>query len=54
MGKGGRSMGEKCFYCECECEESKMHYVSFYTSNEEREEVLCPECYKEWLHGMKG
>jgi hypothetical protein len=46
-------MNETCFYCQCECDD-QVHYVSFYVSNEEREEALCPECYKEWLNGIKG
>ncbi|MBB5325603.1 hypothetical protein HNQ34_002704 [Anoxybacillus tepidamans] len=45
-------MKETCFYCQCECNE--VHYVSFYTLDEERVETLCPECYQEWLQGIKG
>jgi hypothetical protein len=46
-------MNETCFYCQRECEE-QVYYVSFYAGHEEREEALCPECYQEWLHGIKG
>ncbi|GCD82363.1 hypothetical protein [Parageobacillus thermoglucosidasius] len=46
-------MNETCFYCQVECAD-QVHYVSFYVSEEEREEALCPQCYEEWLHGMKG
>lgn len=51
--KEGQSMNETCFYCQCDCDD-KVHYVSFHTNGEEREEALCPECYEEWLQGMKG
>lgn len=51
--KEGQSMNETCFYCQCECDDN-VHYVSFHTNGEEREEALCPECYQEWLQGMKG
>lgn len=47
-------MPEKCFYCTDEIEERKIHYVSFFTSNTEKDEPLCDECYREWLHGVKG
>ncbi|WP_198020542.1 hypothetical protein [Anoxybacteroides tepidamans] len=46
-------MNETCFYCQSECNE-QVHYVSFYTSNEEQEKALCAECYQEWLQGIKG
>lgn len=48
------SMLEKCFYCTTEIEERQLHYVSFVSSNQERNESLCDECYKEWLEGLKG
>lgn len=47
-------MVEKCFYCVNEVEEKQRHYVTFLSSNQEREEPLCDECYHEWLHGLKG
>ncbi|WP_195891949.1 hypothetical protein [Neobacillus dielmonensis] len=47
-------MSEKCFYCSNDIEENQLHLVSFITSNEERNESLCDECYQEWLHGIKG
>ncbi|MCK7606190.1 hypothetical protein L3V64_007470 [Geobacillus stearothermophilus] len=46
-------MNKTCFYCQCECDDN-VHYVSFHANDEEREEALCPECYQEWLQGMKG
>lgn len=46
-------MSKTCFYCVNEIEENKHHYVTFLTSNSEREETLCAECYQEWLHGVK-
>jgi hypothetical protein len=47
-------MLEKCFYCTTEIEKRQLHYVSFVSSNQERNESLCDECYKEWLEGLKG
>ncbi|MEH7304635.1 hypothetical protein [Neobacillus drentensis] len=47
-------MPEKCFYCANEIEERQLHYVSFISSNQERDELLCAECYQEWLEGLKG
>jgi len=47
-------MPERCFYCSDELEERNVHYVSFVSDTEERDEILCHDCYHEWLHGMKG
>jgi hypothetical protein len=47
-------MGHTCFYCTNEIEEGKLHEVTFFASNTEREEKLCQECYQEWLQGVKG
>lgn len=48
-------MSSQCFYCEDELnEESRNHYVSFQSANIERDEILCPDCYQEWLQGIKG
>jgi hypothetical protein len=47
-------MREKCFYCVDEIEDQKHHYVTFLRSNTESDEILCHECYQEWLQGLKG
>jgi len=48
-------MTNKCFYCESHIDgQDEIHEVSFYTNNQEREEQLCPDCYQEWLQGIKG
>ncbi|MED1468916.1 hypothetical protein [Bacillus salipaludis] len=47
-------MSEKCFYCTNDIEQDQHHNVTFVTSNVERDETLCHECYQEWLHGLKG
>ncbi|MEH7117028.1 hypothetical protein V7128_06330 [Neobacillus vireti] len=47
-------MAETCFYCTEEIEERQLHYVPFVSLNKERDEALCDECYREWLHGIKG
>ncbi|WP_181832976.1 hypothetical protein [Bacillus taeanensis] len=46
-------MSNQCFYCQYEIDNQKLHVVSFYNVNQECEEVLCPECYREWLEGIK-
>lgn len=43
---------EKCYYCEHSLE--KAHLVTFYTGDTERNELLCSECYAEWLESIKG
>jgi hypothetical protein len=47
-------MNHTCFYCTDEIEEGKLHEVTFLSSNDERDEKLCSECYQEWLQGVKG
>lgn len=46
-------MSQQCFYCANETEENGIHHVTFHVSNTEREELLCEECYQEWLQGIK-
>jgi len=47
-------MPENCFYCTSEIEKDNLHYAPFISSNKERDEALCDECYQEWLQGIKG
>ncbi|MDF2040027.1 hypothetical protein LIT38_11060 [Bacillus sp. CMF12] len=47
-------MRETCFYCTEEITDKQMHLISFDMADTEREEILCKECYSEWLHGIKG
>jgi hypothetical protein len=47
-------MFQKCFYCSNDTEESRIHLVTFQVTNTDKEEVLCDECYQEWLQGIKG
>lgn len=42
----------KCYYCEHEIDSP--HWVTFYKGNEEHNELLCNECYSEWLASLKG
>jgi len=51
---GGCHMSYQCFYCTNETEENGVHHVTFHMANSEREELLCDECYQEWLQGIKG
>ena len=46
-------MAEQCFYCSREVDDKQLHLVTFLASMSEREEVLCDECYLEWLQGVK-
>ncbi|MCQ6279550.1 hypothetical protein [Bacillus sp. EB600] len=47
-------MSHKCFYCTNDIEENEIHFVTFDMTTIEKEEVLCHECYQEWLQGIKG
>jgi uncharacterized CHY-type Zn-finger protein len=47
-------MSQTCFYCTNETEDHQMHHVTFQVTNMDREEILCDECYQEWLQGIKG
>jgi hypothetical protein len=47
-------MFQKCFYCSNDTEENNIHFVTFQVTNTDKEEVLCDECYQEWLQGIKG
>lgn len=44
----------RCFYCDLEVDVNELHMVSFNIMDDERDEVLCDECYREWLEGQKG
>jgi hypothetical protein len=47
-------MTQKCFYCTDDTEENEIHLVTFHVTNVDRDEILCDECYQEWLQGIKG
>jgi hypothetical protein len=54
FNNGGYIMGEKCFYCTDDIEGNHMHRITFDVADSEREEILCRDCYQEWLQGIKG
>lgn len=41
-----------CYHCEHQVQ--NVHPVTFYETDEERNELLCEECYAEWLESIKG
>ncbi|WP_176560103.1 hypothetical protein [Brevibacillus dissolubilis] len=47
-------MAYKCFHCEHDSESG--HAITLYntTGDEERFEVLCDNCYADWLLSLKG
>lgn len=47
-------MNQPCFYCSNDTDVHEIHLVTFQVTQGEREEILCDECYKEWLQGIKG
>ncbi|WP_197090961.1 hypothetical protein [Bacillus sp. FJAT-27231] len=47
-------MNHTCFYCDDDLKEQRVHHISFFYENKEREETMCAECYAEWLQGIKG
>jgi len=46
-------MDEQCFYCE-ESFEDHYHHGLFIQQNEHVDKPLCPDCYRDWLEGIKG
>lgn len=48
------NLSYRCFYCDHDVEVNEAHKVTFDILDDERDEILCEECYKEWLEGMKG
>ncbi|UFU00734.1 hypothetical protein KO561_07305 [Radiobacillus kanasensis] len=46
-------MNDTCFYCDQPITEPSIHFVNFFHNYNDREETLCPSCYKEWLEGIK-
>lgn len=47
-------MSHNCYYCEKESEQA--HSITVYGKDgaEDRFEVLCSDCYEEWLLSLKG
>lgn len=45
-------MSYQCYYCDHNAE--KVHFVTFYTPDNEHNEPLCDTCYAEWLESLKG
>lgn len=52
--RGGYQLSHQCFYCTNETNEKEIHHVTFHVSDTDKDEILCSECYQEWLHGIKG
>lgn len=44
-------MDDLCYYCQHEIDTP--HHVTFYTQDHEHSELLCHECYAEWLESIK-
>ncbi|MBY0121329.1 hypothetical protein [Bacillus sp. S/N-304-OC-R1] len=47
-------MSHQCFYCSNETNEKEIHQVTFQVSNKDRDEILCRDCYQDWLQGING
>lgn len=45
------SVSYTCYHCEHETESA--HMITFFRGTEERDELLCKECYADWLEGLK-
>lgn len=41
-----------CYHCEHPS--TNVHLVTFYETDQEHDELLCDECYAEWLESIKG
>lgn len=44
-------MSHECYHCEQETDD--VHLISFFQSNQEHNELLCPTCYADWLEAIK-
>ncbi|MFO7264046.1 MAG: hypothetical protein C0P68_007915 [Bacillota bacterium] len=49
-------MSYTCYHCAAEIDDARAHGITVYDKNgvEERTELLCDECYREWLESLKG
>ncbi len=49
-------MDYQCYYCENTAQQAQAHSITIYneTGVEDRLEVLCDDCYDEWLQSLKG
>jgi len=49
-------MGYTCHHCDQETEQQQAHSIALYHEDgtDDRFEVLCDECYDEWLQSLKG
>lgn len=45
-------MSYQCHHCEHETE--SIHMASYFQANKEIDELLCDECYSDWLQSLKG
>lgn len=45
-------MSFQCHHCEHDTE--SIHPVTYFRSNREIDEMLCDDCYYEWLQSIKG
>ena len=45
-------MSHKMFLLTNDTGENKIHLVTFQVAHIDREEILCDECYQEWLQGI--
>ncbi|WP_183192320.1 hypothetical protein [Brevibacillus fluminis] len=42
----------RCYYCEHET--GSVHLINFFQSRVDREELLCDECYADWIESLKS
>ena len=45
-------MAYQCFHCQHQSDNA--HLITLYQGNDEQNELLCDECYAEWLQSIKG
>ncbi len=43
---------DTCYYCGYPME--NIHCITLYKEDKEHNELLCSECYAEWLESIKG
>ena len=51
--QGGNALGKyRCYYCEHATD--SVHQISFFQGKQDRDELLCDDCYADWIESLKS
>ncbi|MCM3081741.1 hypothetical protein M3558_22375 [Brevibacillus invocatus] len=42
----------RCYYCEHATD--SVHQISFFQGKQDRDELLCDDCYADWIESLKS